>query len=69
MVVSPNMMKLMDSVIRIILTLAFFYLFKDILNVQNDLLLAFISVLFAFIVFRSGVFIVNKWKAKKTHSE
>ncbi|UTV99067.1 hypothetical protein KDW99_17755 [Marinomonas rhizomae] len=56
---------LIDSVIRIMLTIVFFYIFKHFMNVQNDLLLAFVSVLCGFVAFRGLVFLFNKLTAKK----
>ncbi|MDE8601654.1 hypothetical protein M3I01_001755 [Marinomonas sp. RSW2] len=68
MFTSPGVMQLVDSLIRIVMTIAFFYTFKAFLDVQNDLLLAFGSVLCSFLVFRGCVFIFNKWVAKKSRS-
>lgn len=57
---------LIDSLIRIMLTIAFFYIFKHFLNVENDLLLAFISVLCGFVTFRILTFVFNKMITKKS---
>jgi len=56
---------LIDSLIRIIITIAFFYIFKHFFNVENDLLLAFISVFCGFLTFRCLMFSFNKITAKK----
>ncbi|MGO2235897.1 hypothetical protein B6N13_19495 [Marinomonas sp. UCMA 3892] len=56
---------LIDSLIRIMLTIAFFYTFKHFMSVQNDLLLAFISVLCGFVTFRILMFAFNKITTKK----
>ncbi|MFT6404277.1 MAG: hypothetical protein ACJA2U_000627 [Marinomonas primoryensis] len=68
MFTSPSVMQLVDSLIRIALTIAFFYTFKAYLDVQNDLLVAFGSVLCSFIVFKGSVFLFNKWVTKKSPS-
>lgn len=63
MATSSTLHPLVDSLVRIILTIIFFYSFKAFFNVQNDLLLAGISVLCAFVLFRSAVFAFRKFNA------
>ncbi len=65
MVTSPKVMQLVESLLRIILTIVFFYAFKELFNVENDLLLAFFSVLCAFVLFRGLVLGFNKLTVKK----
>ncbi|BDX01809.1 MAG: hypothetical protein ACPGRG_11340 [Marinomonas sp.] len=65
MVASPKLMSLIESLLRIILTIVFFYAFKAAFEVENDLLLAFFSVLCAFITFKGLILAFNKLTAKK----
>ncbi|MGO2353697.1 MAG: hypothetical protein ACTH58_03055 [Marinomonas foliarum] len=65
MVASPKIMQLVESLLRIILTILFFYAFKGLFEVDNDLLLAFFSILCAFVTFKGLVIIFNKVTAKK----
>ena len=65
MVTSPKVMQLVESLLRIILTIIFFYAFKELFDVENDLLLAFFSVLCAFVLFRGLVLGFNKLTVKK----
>ncbi|QUX93243.1 hypothetical protein CYL31_18380 [Marinomonas sp. A3A] len=65
MVTSPKVMQLVESLLRIILTIVFFYAFKALFDVENDLLLAFFSVLCAFILFKGLVLGFNRITAKK----
>ncbi|GGN22532.1 MULTISPECIES: hypothetical protein [Marinomonas] len=65
MLESPKVMSLVDSLVRIILTIVYFYTFKHFFVIENDLLLAFVSVLCAFITFKGGIFLFHKFIANK----
>jgi len=57
---------LIDSLIRIMLTIVFFYVFKHFFEIENDLVLAFISVLCGFITFRIFMLVFNKITTKNS---
>jgi hypothetical protein len=65
MLESPKAMSLVDSLVRIVLTIAFFYLFKHFFVIENDLLLAFVSVLCAFVTFKGSIFLFHKFTTNK----
>jgi len=57
---------LIDSLIRIMLTIVFFYVFKHFFVIENDLVLAFVSVLCGFITFRVFMLGFNKITTKNS---
>jgi hypothetical protein len=66
MATSPKIMQLVGSLIRIMLTLAFFYIFKMFLSVQNNVVLVFAALLCSFLVYRGSLLIVKKWVVKES---
>jgi len=57
---------LIDSLIRIMLIIVFFYVFKHFFEVKNDLLLTFISVFCGFITFHVFMLVFNKITTKNS---
>lgn len=61
----PKIMHVTGSLIRIFLTLAFFYTFKMFLNIENNIVIAFAALLCSFLIYRGSMFIVKKWIVKE----
>lgn len=62
MLKSPTYIALVDSLVRILLTIIIFYTVEYFFAVQNTLVLALVSVVIAHVVFRSFLSLLRRQK-------
>lgn len=65
---SPTLLALLDSLIRVTLTIVVFYVIQSFYPVENTLVLALVSVVIAHVISRLGIRLIRK-KAPQDKNE